>query len=214
VNDERKIKMNPFAKTVVKTQDEKDELLRQARAEWDKLGAHQHLIAESDEIYLRGVADMIEIEQPTCAPQPTTAMEKREIENKLRTAVHLDRMYGGRMYDDGTAVSVLDKAWKEKQDRELAEFLAPARRAESALDKVIEAAIEKAVHRMVEKASGSSVDRATIPTKPIPERESLVPLLKAGIEENASSDAARFLSAFVRGDDATMRSICRSLAAA
>jgi hypothetical protein len=208
-DDERKINMpKPFEKKRV-TQVEREAIVAKARRDWDS-NPHSHLLARSDIEYLEAIENgLVVTDSEYVSPQPMDSVQKSEFEHSLRTAVHLDRMYGDRMYNDGTAVNVLDKAWQEKRDRELAEFLAPARRAESALDKMI----EEAVNMALRKVSGNVESRITVAVQAVPERQAITPLLRAAVDEDPNSDCARFLAAFASADEPAMRAICRELLA-
>jgi hypothetical protein len=114
--------------------------------------------------------------------------------------------------DQRTGIKAIDDAWEAKEKREMDEFLAPARQAESALESMISKAIAKAVYEMVAKASrGASVERVTIMPKPIAGREGIMPMVSAAVEEDPHSECARFLSAFASGDEPGMRSVVREI---
>ena len=182
--------MNPLMKTV-RTQAEKDELLRLARAEWDAIpGEFKHLVASSDEEYIAKVADSIIVEKTPFTPaRELTAAELAKQNGKLL----FEQMYGPRI-DHGTGIAALDELSKANQDAELRKLLGPADRAETWLEEMVRKAINKA--QSAPRRSVLSLEERMLSWS------------------QGDSDAVRFLRARVAGDLATQRQIARSLAAA
>jgi hypothetical protein len=191
-----------FGKTVVKTEAEKRELLKQAKAEWDAIDpAISHLVAASEEHYLARIADGIEIErQPFVPASPPTAQEEAALNGRLTML----RLYGDRASDpyDGLpdALREMAKANDEAEFQKL--LVGPGKRAESQLESMIRNAIEKAMsNRNVPRGES---DRTGI---------GIMPRLAAATEDDTSA-AARFIRAYVDNDEQTMRGIARELVAA
>src|SRR5712692_5230854 len=87
--------MNPFIRKV-KSQEEKDALIAEARREWDKLGADSHLVAASEEDYLQSISNSIEVEKvPFVEPRPLTTAERTQQDGGLM----LLRIMGDRSGD-------------------------------------------------------------------------------------------------------------------
>ena len=201
--------MNPFARKVVKSQPEKDELLRQADAEWNQLCEVSDLVSQSQEDYLAAVSDSIEIESPAfVAPRQLSKAEK----DQLDVDIILSQMrYDAHPYDD--LPGALRSVAEEKQRAELEELLGPAIRERNSL----EAMFEKAVATALTKRAGtrSEVVRGhSIPIRQTPERETiLVKLADRAEEENAGSLLSKWLRGYVAGDEQAMRRVVGELVA-
>jgi|HubBroStandDraft_4_1064222.scaffolds.fasta_scaffold412312_1 hypothetical protein len=199
--------MNPFVRKV-KTQAEKDELLRLAREEFDKAGAFSFLVAPTWEEYVAGIEASIEVEQPAFeAPASLSAVERADFERRLTQSTVMDLVFGDRIADNSTGCRAIDDAWAAHEKAELEKFLKPGRDQEASLNKII----EQAVARVLAKSGGSSLPSSGIKVRPIPERQALMPLLSNAVDENSDTDAAKFLRAFVSGDNEGMRAVVRSL---
>ena len=185
--------MDPFRK-VVKSQKEKDELLRLARAEWEAIpGELKHLVAANDEEYLGKLSDSIIVERaPFTPPRPLTSEELARQNGEL---MHL-QLYGDRASDryDGLP-DALREVVKAQDDEALAKLTAPAKRGETLLEQLVREAIAKV-------QSGPSREKRGVPS--LEER-----LL---IWSEGDSDAIRFLRARIAGDLAAQRKIAGVLA--
>ncbi len=182
--------MDPFRK-VVKSQKEKDELLRLARAEWEAIpGELKHLVAANDEEYLGKLSDSIIVERaPFTPPRPLTSEELARQNGEL---MHL-QLYGDRASDryDGLP-DALREVVKAQDDEALAKLTAPAKRGETLLEQLVREAINKV-------QSG-------------PRRESGRTVLT--LEERMAAWGEGFIRARIAGDLVRQREIARSLAAA
>lgn len=199
--------MDPFIKRKVKTVEEKNELLRQARIDFEKVGVFSFLVAPTWEEYAATIEASIEVQQP--AFEAPRALTSAEITKQQTDLVHL-QIFGSRRTDTSDLPPVLQKVADEQEAEDLTKLLGPARRQQSALDALIQDAVEKALR----KTSGASDHRMAVMPKPIPKREGIMPLVRAAVEEDPGSDIARYLSAFVSGDEQAQRQIARELAAA
>jgi hypothetical protein len=119
----------------------------------------------------------------------------------------MDLVFGDRIADNSTGCRAIDDAWAAHEKAELEKFLKPGRDQEASLNKII----EQAVARVLAKSGGSSLPSSGIKVRPIPERQALMPLLSNAVDENSDTDAAKFLRAFVSGDNEGMRAVVRSL---
>jgi hypothetical protein len=183
----------------VRTQEEKNALLKEAREEWEKVPPEfRHLVADSAEDYLEKVASCIEVEpQPFTPARPLTVAELAVFDGELM----FSRIFGDRADSSATGISALDELAAE-QEREAFEKLAgPARRSESLFQSLVRQALEKVLEK-----------------RTIPMRESERPGLEIHpvMHEMAhdDSDAGRFIRAWIANDTAGMREIAHSLAAA
>jgi hypothetical protein len=193
--DERKNqKMDPFRR-VVKSQQEKDELLRLAKQEWDKLDPGiSHLVAASEDDYLAGVSAGIEVEKEAFVPARELTRAERD---KMDGELLFEQMYGPRI-DHGTGIAALDALAKANEDEALRKLLGPGEGAESSLEGLIRSIVVKVVEN---PSSG--------------QRRSVLSLEERMLRwSEGDSDVVRFLRARVAGDLATQRKIARSLAAA
>ena len=193
--------MNPLIKKV-RTQGEKDELLRLARAEWDAIpDQFKHLVAASDEEFLGKLSESIIVESPAFVPpREATAAEKAELTGSL---LHLE-LYGDRASHDITGVPAIDDAWKAKEDADLQKLLGPAKRQQSALDALINKAVEDVLAK-----------RGSVPSEHDRSRFAIMPALAARASEEApGSDVAKFLAAYIAKDEPGMRAVVRQLVAA
>ena len=136
--------MDPFRK-VVKTEKEKNELLRQKRTEWDAIPPElKMLVAPSCEDYLETFAETIIVEQaPFVQPRAATIEE----ETALTARVMNQQIMGDRSGDRYDGLSgELRAAAKANDEAEFQKLIgAPAKRAESALDGMIRKALESVV---------------------------------------------------------------------
>jgi hypothetical protein len=199
--------MNSFIKKV-KTQSEKDELLRHARVEWQEAGQMSFLIAPTEEDFLSAVADGIEVEgsqSQFVPPEPLSPERSGEFGREIEVEAMLERVFGPKEEIPGWYAKTHAEDQRQLRD----EFLASARRAESAID----ALVEKAIKRVFQKVDGNleSSTRVPLGVRPIPECQGIMPLVRAAAEYNPSSDAARFLTAYVAGDEAGMRRVVREI---
>ncbi|MGB7283312.1 MAG: hypothetical protein WBE13_13700 [Candidatus Acidiferrum sp.] len=196
--------MDPFIKRKVKTMAERDALLKQALDEWHKIGTFQFLVASSDQEYVEKVSACIEVEQPAIeAPRSLTSTEITKQQTDL---VHL-QIFGNRRTDGSNLPPVLQKVADEQEAAELAILLAPARHAEKSLDKLIEGALMRVMRK-----SGGDLPTSGLRIRQAGERPAL--MLRAAVEEDPGSDVARYLSAYVAGDETGMRKLIRELEAA
>jgi hypothetical protein len=190
--------MNPFVfVTKVKTQQEKDKLIAEAKARWDAIpGEHSHLIAESEDHYLAAVEASIEIERPEIHPaRPLTSEELAKQNGQLM----FSQIFGDRADSDATGCAALDDLSKANRDAAFQKLVGSGQRPESQLEKMIRAAIEKAMDRNVPRRES--------------ERTAILPKMAAETEGD-NSNVARFIRAYVDNDEQTMRGIARELVAA
>lgn len=126
----------------VKSQAEKDALIREAREGWNRLGEHSHLIAESEEHYLSRVSDAIAIEQePFVPPRSLTAEELA----KQNAELMLSEILGARVDDKYSSIPVFAEMQKAQERRDLEKLLGPGQRSKNALQAMIDSAVEEAV---------------------------------------------------------------------
>lgn len=186
-------------KKTVRTQAEKDALLAAARVEWDKLGELQPMVARSEEEYLSKISDSIIIEREPFTPaRELTTTETAELNGRLM----FSQLYGDRAESSATGVAAIDDLVAEQERAALEKLIGPARRAESALESMVRSIVVKTI-------GNHSVPRRES------EREGIIPRLAAAAsEENANSPLARFLTSYVKGDRAGMKSVAKELAAA
>lgn len=193
--------MNPFFKKV-RTQAEKDELLRQARIEYESIPPQfAHLVAASDEDYMAKVADTIEVEVPVYVqPRPLTAAEEAELNGRL---VCEQMRYNVDLYGNIPDGPLKDFA-RAQDEAELQKFLAPTRRAESFLESLVRQAFEKV-------AGNQSVPRRESDREPL----AIIPkVAQLAAEQDSNSDVAKFLAAYIAKDEPRMRRVARELASA
>jgi hypothetical protein len=204
---ERRNKVNPFFRKV-KSVEDKNELLKQVRVEYEQAGAASFMICPTWEEYVEKISATIEVEQPAFVPPtPLTAGETVDFERRLSQDNTMMRVFGNRRTDASDLPTLLQKVADQQQAAELKDFLAPARRADNALNELI----EKAVEKVIQKAVGPPDNRVTLPVRPLPERQGLMPLLTNSVDEDSTTDAAQFLRAFVSGDKDGMRAVVRSM---
>lgn len=172
--------MLPIFFRKVKTQAEKDELLRQARATYEKVPIeHQHIFASSDTDFLCSAAENIEIEQPLYVRPGELTSEQLARQDGMLNCM---KLFGERADSGAIGIPALDELWKSRQESELAKLLEPGKRVQSELDGIIEAALAKVL------AKG----RAAIPPRES-ERPGITPFAKrastgARIEYDSKSD--------------------------
>lgn len=203
---------SPFEKRKV-TKEEREEILRKARQEWDAVGEHQVIFGNrTDEDYLRAVDAGLEvIGTEYVEPAAQTALEKQEFENRIVWEDHLSRLRIPIPGSELCGIPAIDKLTKEDNDRELEKFLRPARDAETSLRKMV----EEVVTRALRKAGGeSSLPSSGLRIRPVPSREGIMPIVKAAAEFSENSDLTRFLTAFAENNEPAMRQIVRELEAA
>ncbi len=179
----------------VKTQEEKDKLIAEAKKLWDSIpGEVSHLVASSEEDYLSKIADSIIVERETfTAPRELTPAELAKQDGEIMFM----RMYDGRI-DHGTGIAALDALTKANKEESLRKLLAPGQRAESELEGLIRSMVLK-----------------TIDNNPSAPRRGVLSLEERMlIWSEGDSDAIRFLRARIAGDLVTQREIARSLATA
>ena len=129
----------------VKTQEEKTALVRLARAIYDAVPIeHQHLFASSDADFLSNAAENIEIAAPAYVqPRDLTASELAAQDGRLNCM----KIFGERADDPYQGLpSALTEMAKANDAAELAKLVAPARRAETFLEKTIREALAKGAH--------------------------------------------------------------------
>jgi hypothetical protein len=135
--------MEPFRK-VVKTEEEKRSLVAAAKKEWDSISpAVTHLIAASEEDYLSGIADAIQIEsQAFVPPRELTSAELGKQNGELVVM----QVFGDRASDpyEGLPTALREMA-KANDEAALAKLLGPSKHTESALDEMIRKAVESVV---------------------------------------------------------------------
>jgi len=191
--------MDPFTKRV-KSQQEKDALIAEARREWDE-GELTHLVGDDQESFLANFGQAIIVEQePFVEPRQLTKAERDALDSELL----VEQIFGDRI-SKPTGIETFDRL--DEQEREaFRKSLAPAVRSQNTLEVMVESAISKAVATALTKRAGtrSESDRTGL---------GIMPRLAAATEGN-NSDAARFVRAYVENDEQTMRGIARSLAAA
>jgi len=184
----------------VKTQEEKDKLIGEAKKLWDSIpGEISHLVAASEDDYLQGISNSIEVGRvPSIEPRPATAEETAELNGHLL----MMRLYGDRADSDTTGIPAIDDLMAKKERNDLEKLLGPGKRAESAL--------EITVREMVRKAIGNQ----SVPRRES-DREGIVPrMARLAAQEDASSLLSKFLQGYVDGDEAAMRKVAASLATA
>lgn len=203
--------MDPLFKRKVRTQAEKTELLRQAREDWNKLGAFQFLVAANDQEYLEKVSESIQVEEENfVAPAPLSGAAEADFSRRLAQDSIVDRVFANRRTDVNDLPPVLQKIADEQDSADLEELLAPARRQQRELDSMI----EKALLRAMQKTSGGSLPASGIVPRPVPERAGILPILKSAVEFSENADLVKFLTAYAQGDEAAMRAVARELVAA
>ena len=181
----------------VKTQEEKDKLIAEAKKLWDSIpGEISHLVAASEDDYLQGVSNLIEVEKvPFIEPRPATAAELAKQNGELM----FSQMFGDRADDKYSSIPAFAEMQKAQEQRDLEKLLGPGRRAESALESIVRSIVVKAIEN-------PSAPRRVLG---IVER---MAIWSAG--EDSDSDAAKFIRAYAANDTAAQREIARSLAAA
>jgi hypothetical protein len=195
--------VDPLTPVRVKSLEEKNALLKAARDEWERIpGAHQHLVAASDEEYLGKISDNIVIESPALVrPRELSTAELDRQNGELVFA----QIFGQRADDRDarTGNAAIDALWENTQQDEFAKLVGPARRQETLLESLVGKALD-------------SVLRKTGRTLPMRESErpglEIHPVMHAMGRDD--SDAGRFVKAWIDNDKGTMREIARSLAAA
>ena len=204
--------MNPFIRKLVKSQAEKDRLILEAAREWDELGEQSYMVAASEEDYLARVADGIEVEREPFVPgRPLTAAEADEIDSSLL----FQKIYDGRIDNHRTGIPALDDLADAKKRADIEKLLGPGRRAQNALDGMIEKAVTEAFAKLTKRAGTRSevVHGHSIPVRQPPERETIVTrLADRAEEENAASLLSKWLRGYVAGDEQAMRRVARELA--
>lgn len=132
--------MDPLIKRV-KTEKEKVALIAEAKKQWDALDpAISHLVAVSEEAFLAGAADRIEVEREPFVPaRPPTAAETAELDGKLMFM----QLYGDRADDRNhkTGCEGLDKVWEQHEAQELVKLFGPALRQKSEIQLAVDAAV-------------------------------------------------------------------------
>ena len=188
--------MDPFRK-VVKTEEEKRALIAVAKKEWDALDPTiSHLVASSEEDYLSRIADGIEVEKEVFVPaRELTATELAKQNGELM----FSQMYGDRADDKYSSVPALAAMEKAQERGDFEKLVGRARPAETWLEELVRQAITK-VQTVPRRAS----DRSEL---------GIVPRMAAA-SEGDNSDVARFVRAFVAGDEDGMRQVARELASA
>jgi hypothetical protein len=143
----------------VKTQAEKDALIREARATYDAVpNQHRHIFAASDEDYLSRVADHIEVEHPTFTPpRALTSAELAKQDGRLNCM----RIFGDRADSDATGIPAIDQMVEKQKRDDLGKLLGPVPRPPSELDGIIEAALAKVL------ADGRRVPRRESEREPL-----------------------------------------------
>jgi hypothetical protein len=197
----------------VKSIEERDKLVNDALAQYNKVPAeHQHLICNDDSELVAVIETAVEIESPTVpTPRSLTAAEMAAQDGRL----HFMRIFGDRADDDNVPDWFI--RIEEKENREwLEKLVGPQRMAENRLTAMFAEMVEKAVSEALAKVRATpSIHRETILIRPQPMREGIMPKL-AGVanEQSPGSDLARFLTAYVGGDEQAMRRVAHELAAA
>src|SRR5258707_6811883 len=107
--------MNPLFKKV-RTQAEKDELLRQARIEYENIpGELKHLVAASDEEFLGKLSESIIVDAPEFIPaREATQAEKDELTGRLL----FSQIYGQRADSDLTGIPAIDDLMAKREREE------------------------------------------------------------------------------------------------
>ncbi len=195
--------MDPLTKRV-KSEEEKNELIRLAKKDWDEAGEFAWLLGDNQENYLVRVADSIEVESPAFVQhRELTAVEKAELDTEL----NLLSCFGGKY----APVEVPD--WyrpihEQEQRASLEKLVAPAIRERNSLEAMFKAAIEKAVREQLAKGRTTpSVERQTIPIRRLSEREAIHPAMAAVAGDD--SDAGRLVKAWLENNREAMREIVR-----
>jgi hypothetical protein len=126
----------------VKTQAEKDALIRQARATYDAIpDEHKHIFAASDEDYLSCVADNIEVEMPVYSqPRELTASELTKQNGELINM----HVFGDRCASGSTGIPAIDEMVEKRERQEFEKLVGPARRSETWLENLVREALNKA----------------------------------------------------------------------
>ncbi len=190
--------MDRFTKRV-KSQEEKNELLRLAKQEWDEAGEFAHLLGDDQENYLQKTADNIIVEAERIEPRALTPMEKAALDDQQGRLEIFGGKYADKEYSAIPAIAELERAQEEAG---LQKLLGPADRAESQLESLVRGIVQKTVGNL------------TVPVRES-DREGLaiMPRLAAATQGD-DSDAAKFLRAFVSNDEKGMRRVARELAMA
>ena len=137
-------------------------------------------------------------------PRPLTADEAARVNNEIDARVNVARIFGDRADSGATGISALDTFVAEKERGELEKLLGPGQRSKNALQAMIDSAVEEAV---------STFRKSAVATRRETEREGIVPRMAAA-SQGDNSDAAKFVRAFVAGDEEGMRRVARELASA
>jgi hypothetical protein len=206
---------NPFAKKRV-TQAERTAILAEARKAWDN-NAFNFLVARGDIVYLQSIDDGLEVtDAQFVPPAPLSAAESAEFSRQIHSDGLFSQVFGNRAEKDEIP-EWYRKTHEENQRREREELLGPARRAENSLSAMIEKAVEEAVAEALRRSARSSNResiREALSVRPAPEREALAPMARMAVEEDSTSDVARFLAAYVAGDEQAQRRIVREMVSA
>jgi hypothetical protein len=127
----------------VKSQAEKDELLKQAKREWDAIDpAISRLVAESEDHYLAAIAATIEVENiPFTPARELTAEELARQDGALM----FSQIYGDRA--DNNVPDVFKKMVAEQEAVAFQKLIAPGQRAKNTFEAMVEEAIEALTKR-------------------------------------------------------------------
>jgi len=192
---------------------ELDAEIRAARQTWNECDPElTHLLGKTEQDYLDSVAANCPLAAPeiVAAPELTKA-ERDEMDSQLL----FEQMYSDRI-SESTGVAALAELVAANERADLEKLLAPARRAQSALDGMIDRAVGEALEKLTKRTGSQSqvVPGHSIPVRRAPERETIVTRLAVRAEEeNADSFLTKWLQGYVGGDEQAMRRVARELAA-
>lgn len=199
--------MEPFLKKKVRTQAEKDVLLKEALAEWHKLGEFQFLVASSDREYVEKIADTIEVEEAAFVPSaPLSPERSEELSAEIATEGLLSRVFGNRAEREEIP-TWYQQIHAAEQRADMEKLLGPTRRGLESLDEMV----RKSIDRVLQKSGGLSLPSSGLFPRPVASREGLRPLLKAADEFCENTDLSKFLTAFAENNEPAMRSIIREM---
>jgi hypothetical protein len=186
------------------TLEERDQLVKAARDAFNAVPSTlQHLIADTDTDFIDLVESAIELEQPAVITPPAsmTPAEKTAQDADLRA-----REWFPEAFEKENLPPAFRKLAEEEERAIREEFLRPARAARNTLAGMVEDAVREAVAKLAKSASAP---------RPETDRPGIVPRMAAvAAQEDPNSPLTRFLTSYVRGDEAGMRQVARQLATA
>jgi hypothetical protein len=198
--------MDNFFKKFV-TQEELDELIKQALAAYDAAGEFQFLIANSsnDVVTLVKAAHPLVTLAPIAPAKPETALEKAETEAELTML----QVYGSDRVSNGP--EDLPEPFRSmalaEQDEALEKLVGPAhaarKQAEHFIDKIVEDVLEKRDGATPMRES----ERPAIAIRTVAQLRQRIAAIAE--EEDSTSTIARLMRCHADGDKDAMRRIIR-----